>query len=428
MLTGDFETHPHHVYQAGEVEVLKAAAIYGANGAGKSNLVKAIGCLQEWVKVGEITTSVDRRKFKLDPACQEKPVQFEIEFYTNGKLYAYGISVDGTMVQEEWLHEVGVTKKDKLIFARTTGNSGKPNLEFAKEYQKTQKQRLLIELMRDNLLKENQLLLGKHEELKIKEIRDAQTWIAWGVGIRHATAKNYESIERLISSRDAILFTKELLKTLDVGAEDVYVEETELSSSFDVDNQQKQQAIQEIGEREDAIIHTLTSNGPVYIAYKDGRYVLQKLILNHKGPTTPVPFYLSEESDGTHKILSYIPSIYMFADYPVTYIFDEVDQSIHPSLLKKLLQKIMSNKTTKGQLIFTTHESNLLDLDIFRQDEIWFAEKERETGATHFYSLSEFKPNYGSDIEKGYLNGRFGAIPFLGNLETLNWHAHAEAE
>ena len=80
----------------------------------------------------------------------------------------------------------------------------------------------------------------------------------------------------------------------------------------------------------------------------------------------------------------------------------------------------MDDKNTQGQLIFTTHESNLLDLDIFRPDEIWFAEKERKTGATHFYSLSEFKPDYGSDIEKGYLNGRFGAIPFLGNLETLN--------
>ena len=79
------------------------------------------------------------------------------------------------------------------------------------------------------------------------------------------------------------------------------------------------------------------------------------------------------------------------------------------------------------QRLFTTHESNLLDLDIFRQDEIWFAEKNQE-GATQFYPLSEFKIRYDLDIRKGYLNGRFGAIPFLENLEKLNQNTHAEEE
>ena len=81
----------------------------------------------------------------------------------------------------------------------------------------------------------------------------------------------------------------------------------------------------------------------------------------------------------------------------------------------------MSEENTKGQLIFTTHESNLLDLDIFRQDEIWFVKKNKSIGSSNIYSLSEFKPRYDLDIRKGYLKGRFGAIPFLANLEDLNW-------
>ncbi|MNR06571.1 hypothetical protein D3C85_1226450 [compost metagenome] len=81
----------------------------------------------------------------------------------------------------------------------------------------------------------------------------------------------------------------------------------------------------------------------------------------------------------------------------------------------------MNNEDTKGQLIFTTHESNLLDLEIFRQDEIWFSEKNKNTGSTQLYSLSDFKPRYDLDIRKGYLKGRFGAIPFLANLEDLKW-------
>jgi uncharacterized protein len=86
------------------------------------------------------------------------------------------------------------------------------------------------------------------------------------------------------------------------------------------------------------------------------------------------------------------------------------------------VHKIMTDDQTKGQFVFSTHESSLLDLTIFRQDEIWFAEKNKDTGSTQLYSLSEFKPRYDLDIRKGYLKGRFGAIPFLARLEDLNWH------
>jgi AAA15 family ATPase/GTPase len=108
-------------------------------------------------------------------------------------------------------------------------------------------------------------------------------------------------------------------------------------------------------------------------------------------------------------------------------VIDEIDQSIHPSLLKSLIRKIMNEERMNGQLIFTTHESNLLDLDIFRQDEIWFAEK-KSTGETSLYSMSDFKPRYDLDVRKGYLNGRFSAIPFLGNLMDLKWEQYAEEE
>ncbi|WP_432327511.1 AAA family ATPase [Mucilaginibacter sp. P25] len=88
--------------------------------------------------------------------------------------------------------------------------------------------------------------------------------------------------------------------------------------------------------------------------------------------------------------------------------------------MKEFIRKILSTSDRKGQLIFTTHESNLLDLDIFRQDEIWFAEKNKE-GATSFYPLSDYEIRTDLDIRKGYLSGRFGAIPFLANLKDLNW-------
>ena len=429
MLTGSFGTHPHHVYQAGNVEVLKAAAIYGANGAGKSNLVKAISYLQGLVKEGAITTSVNSKKFKLDPACLEKPIRFEIEFFTYGKLYSYGIVIDSTDVVEEWLYELGVTEKDRLVFERKVDKSGKPVLNFAKEYQKTQKQKLLIELLQENLLKEHQLLLAKNEELQIEEINKIKKWIEQRVLIIYPETKYGGLVQDIIESKDSKSFINETLATLNTGIESIDIKEEKLEDFSQISNEKKEEIIRILDEDSGRYAALPTKEGPILVSYEYGSYSVKRLVLNHKGLVNfSVPFELSEESDGTRRLLDYIPAILMINVLPVTFIIDEVDQSIHPSLLKALLQKVMENENTQGQLIFTTHESNLLDLDIFRQDEIWFAEKERETGATQFYSLSEFKPRYDSDIEKGYLNGRFGAIPFLADLENLNWHRHAEAE
>ena len=153
-------------------------------------------------------------------------------------------------------------------------------------------------------------------------------------------------------------------------------------------------------------------------------YVL-KLILEHNSVNNkPVIFYENEESDGTKRLLDYLILYFDIIFYNKLYIVDEIERSIHPLLIKNLISKFSSNEKTSGQLIFTTHESNLLDQDIFRQDEIWFAEKNKK-GSTELYPLSDFKEHHTIDISKGYLNGRYGAIPFLGNLKDLNWEKYA---
>jgi AAA15 family ATPase/GTPase len=105
------------------------------------------------------------------------------------------------------------------------------------------------------------------------------------------------------------------------------------------------------------------------------------------------------------------------------YVVDELERSMHPVIAKELISKFSRDADTKGQLVFTTHESNLLDQSIFRQDEIWFAEK-GPMGNTSLYSLSDFKEHNTIDIRKGYLNGRYGAVPFTADLQELNWHQY----
>ena len=134
-----------------------------------------------------------------------------------------------------------------------------------------------------------------------------------------------------------------------------------------------------------------------------------------------IEFNLDEESDGTNRLFELTPAFYELINDNRVVIIDELESSMHPILAKQLLQLYLKKSNTNSQLIFTTHECNLLDQDLLRQDEIWFVEK-RENGSSDFYPLSDFSERYDKDIKKGYLQGRYGAIPFMSNLSELNWN------
>ncbi len=424
MLAGSLKTHKHHVYNAGKVDVLKAAAIYGANGAGKSNLIKAIEFLQEAVKYGGISKSVNDKKFKLNKANEIKPVSFEIEFSIDKKIYAYGVSFNHNVVTEEWLYESGVTIEDKLIFERKVSKTGKPAIKVADRYRKTQKQKYLIELMEESLLKPWELFLGKSEELKIDEIIAFRNAVEESIVVVYPGSKFQSLVPALTTSKRFNVFANELLRTFDTGVRELGVETIDFEKFIgDEDEEFKKELIEIIESGKNVSLNTNT--GGVLITKEKSKIIIKKVVAHHLGSDGKnISFDLNEESDGTQRLLDFIPAFDRILHDDVTFIIDEIDQSLHPALLKALVHKIMADESTKGQLIFTTHESNLLNLDIFRQDEIWFVEKEKKSGGTQLYSLSEFKPRYDLDIRKGYLKGRFGAIPFLAYLKDLNWQTH----
>ena len=157
------------------------------------------------------------------------------------------------------------------------------------------------------------------------------------------------------------------------------------------------------------------------IVYENDKLYLKTLMSIHIdtcGETVETP--LTIESDGTRRIIEYMPLLYAVTRHDAVYIVDEVERSIHPILIKDIINKLSKSTDTKGQLIFTTHESALLDQDIFRPDEIWFAQKDTDQ-ATQLYPLSDFNIHKTANIENGYLNGRYGGIPFLSNLKDLHW-------
>jgi AAA15 family ATPase/GTPase len=181
--------------------------------------------------------------------------------------------------------------------------------------------------------------------------------------------------------------------------------------------------IKDVEESPKKMIGLRSNNGDELIVVKeDGKIWVKTLKVGHVGKRhKSVLFNLDEESDGTVRLLDFVPAFKSVISSEKVFIIDEIERSIHPLLIKELVQKFSLDSNTRGQLIFTTHESNLLNQEIFRQDEIWFAEKNKE-GSTDLYSLNDFKEHKTIDIQKGYLNGRYGSIPFLGNLQDLNWH------
>lgn len=423
MLAGVFKTHKHHVYKIGKINVLKAAALYGANGAGKSNLIKGIHLLSTLVKSGTIEQSVNKYKFKLSKDGFEKPVSLEMEFSIGKKIYAYGIKMNHLSVQEEWLYESGIEKDDKLIFERKQTKSGKSNIKVSPTFLKVQRNKLLIKLLEEDLLKNDELLIGKSSILKMKEVVDARRWFEEKLLIIFPDFKYGALTEAIHANEGFRTFANEMLVSFDTGISSLVIESTPFDQFFGDDEDGLKVELKNMLDNGESPHFPMEGESDIVVARENGKDVVKRTIASHLSQVgNPVMFELDEESDGTKRLLDFIPAFQILLNNDVTFIIDEIDQSLHPALLQKLVQKIMSDPLTKGQLIFSTHESSLLDLEVFRQDEIWFAEKNKDTGSTQLYSLSEFKPRYDLDIRKGYLKGRFGAIPFLAHLDDLKWH------
>jgi len=155
---------------------------------------------------------------------------------------------------------------------------------------------------------------------------------------------------------------------------------------------------------------------------KEGELELYKIVIAHEITDTheEVPFDLKDESDGTVRLIDLIPALADLCDHEKLYLIDELDRSMHAQLTRAFMEYFFSCSTSRSQILATTHELDLLDLELLRKDEIWFVEKD-SASASHLYSLEEFKPRFDKDIRKGYLQGRFGGIPIIKNIQKTGW-------
>jgi AAA15 family ATPase/GTPase len=425
MLAAEGIDHPPHMVMEGPEgkKVLRCAAIYGANASGKSNLVKALEFGTNLVLKG--TAPGDglgfREFFRLDPDCALKPLGFQWEFYIAGRSYSYGFEISEGEISSEWLY-VQESQQEVLFFKREEGHFNLGD-SLATKGERAGFLNFLAQAIR-----RNQLFLAEARERNGVEL--SVVWEAFEKCQLVGPDKPFIPLIPFFRTNSSFAaYASELLSSFSTGVQSI--QQSEVPNAF---AEPIRSMVETADEPDKAnILRALNSAWAEFApdTYDISEKKTTSLRTVHQGfDGSLVSFGLYEESDGTRRLVHLAPLLFDIdrGRPDLVFAIDELERSLHPLLTRAFLERFFAS-TGKSQLLFTTHDTNLLDLNLLSRDAIWFTEKD-PAGATVLYSLAEYKTDQisqlGPQLEKGYLQGRFGAIPFLGDASRLGWKKAAE--
>jgi len=419
MFSGSYKRHENHIIDLKDNGVLRSSAIYGTNGSGKTNILLALQLLQKLVTVGtrDINQKLNIPVFKLS-SCSDIPTKFEIDFLIEKKRFNYLLEIKKELILSEELYEI--KDKTKIILFKRKQEGERTKLTIAPNRNKNQKDKFREEIYAEEL-RGNQTFIFEGKNKKIKELELPFDWFKKHLKFISLDDQQVGLASTFYLDKDFLEASKKIIQKTNIGIVDFKLVDYSLAElksfgfNFPIKNIET-----DLLERDDVGIE-FNFDGDLYSSFKKNgelRFVkISTIHINSEGER--VEFKFSEESKGVQRLFQLLPAIYRTLHKGEVFIIDEIETSFHPVLIKEILKLYFeSNPDNSGQIIFTTHESHLLDLDLFRQDEIWFCEKDTD-GSTKLYSLSEFKPRFDKDIRKGYFEGQFGYIPFLGNKTQL---------
>ena len=413
-------SHENHKITCDHATALRMSAIYGANGAGKSNLLQALNLLQTLVKTETLRKIdfYDDPTFKLDSQCSGKPSGLAVEFYYNNNVFYYHVEFT---LEEIVLEELLLSKKSKDIplFTRKRTDISIDSNYIGKGISE-QFQDALKRLVRPDMLLLS--FLGKYYSSESPLVVDAYQWFMKNLQLVLPDMFHGFVPHMIDTDSDFSELVNRTLPELKTGIDKLIVKK-ELIAEEEVKSGKLMQLVKQAKEHpgEPQTTRNRFTDDVVNVIFEDGNVYLKTLVAVHRNlDGSEVEMSLHDESDGTRRLIEYMPLLYAIIQKDMVYVVDEIERSIHPIMIKDIVRKLSESTTAKGQLIFTTHESGLLDQNIFRPDEIWFAQKDAEQ-ATQLYPLSDFNIHKTANIENGYLNGRYGGIPFLSNLKDLHW-------
>ena len=416
------DTHPKHLVKipGSDQSALRVGVVYGANGAGKSNLFKALEHLTQHALRGfSSKKGTAFSPFKLASDTPESST-FDLQFITNNKLYRFGLTTTSEKISEEWLIEIR-GKKEKVIYERTTSDSGEVKVESKNLSGKVKALATVgSKPQRTFLATINSTIQPKDFEPDIGAVIE---WFKERIDFIGPESK-YGSLGLLLHKNKKFQdFASRLLESTSTGVNGLEASRSPISEE-ELRSMLPDEAVTKILENLDEESSSMVAIGGdkelIIEVDKTGKYFsLTVQSKHHNSEKKEILFSFQEESDGTQRLLHLIPALYHLQNEGGTYIVDEIERSMHPLLIHKLLEFFLDNcSLAEQQLIVTTHEATLLDLDLLRRDEIWFTEKDK-SGSTQLYPLTDFRTRQDLRIDKHYLQGRFGAIPYLGNLDRI---------
>lgn len=370
----------------------KSAVMYGPNAGGKSNLVNALAFMRAVVA----TSATQMREgqtfncvpFRLDAEFAERPSEFEITFVEAGIRYQYGFALTPQRVVEEWLLVYKTAKPQQWFTRRYDAKTGEEHYEFGSNL--TGQRKLWMDSTRSNAL-----FLSTAVQLNSENLRPIYLWIAeklvivgaglqpvFDFSVRHAQSD--EGKQQILS----------FLNAADLGIADLTFEKRKLKH---------------LG------VHLEDGKAPVQTMTEVETPIA---LFHHRTDKGSANFELPDESLGTQRLFAFAGPVMDVLQNGRVLVVDELDSSLHTLLVRFLIRLFHNPDINKNaaQLVFTTHDTSLLDSDLFRRDQIWFVEKDK-TQATRLYPLTDFSPRKNEALERGYLMGRYGALPFFMDLK-----------
>lgn len=420
------ENFSHHVYNVGGLPVLKSCAIYGANGSGKSNFVYGIKFIKRFATEFNLTSNPDwigsffnANRFKL-PVLPGTPMSFLMEFGDEKRAYIYTFELTEDGVSEESLYLSGVGKSDNtLLFARHLGQVSFGAVNAPSEIVQVISRQLTVNPSQSVLA-----ILGRLRLLDNEDIINAFDWMVNKLEIIEVDYQIPWIVEQLSRQPEMMAFVKHVFSNVGLGISDLSIRNEAFDEWLQHADGEERQTISGLLESmaKDSVPNTFSTMERQFphltITEEDGVRTVKELLFHQLGKDGFIgTMECGTQSSGTLRLLTLVPAIYYAIHEAKTIIIDEIENSIHPILIKALI-KFFGNSDANGQLIFTTHETALLNQhELLRPDEVWMIEK--RNGESRMYSLNDFKIHKTLSLENGYLEGRFGAIPFLGSIEIL---------
>lgn len=387
------ESNTVTVDTANELQLLRGAVVFGANSAGKSNLIKALRVMsdivEESAKEGQSGEPLEVTSFLFDDYSSNGPSEFEAVFIAEGIRYQYGFSATAERIHEEWLYAFPKGRPQRWI-ERIYSDEKKMYLWGSMDKLTGQKQ------VWQDATRSNALFLSTAIQLNNQQLKPVYDWFADFLRITGIGVWSPGFSMKLCDKKETKEKVKAFLEAADVNISDVEV----TKKQFNPDDLPK--------DIPDSVRRELMKK-------LDGESILRVKTVHLTESGRRVLLDLDDESDGTQKIFALAGPWLDSLENGYTLVIDELHDNLHPLMVKFLVQLFHNPKTNpnNAQLIFTTHDTSLLDQDVFRRDQVWFCEKGKEQVST-LYPLTDFNPRKKvENLERGYLAGRYGALPYI---------------